>query len=113
MRFDELAFTDDVGHATPAGREVALAARQRLEADSADLIEFKRCDPGPDVHHQQRRSRLVVGTRWNKRSHNDALCPCAPADPSPRRPHRIRSDRLRGHRHDAGAGPRTASGLST
>jgi hypothetical protein len=45
VRFDELAFTDDVGHATPAGREVAHAARRRLEADGADLVEFKRCDP--------------------------------------------------------------------
>lgn len=44
VRFDELAFADDLGHATPAGREVAQAARQRLERDGADPSVFKRCD---------------------------------------------------------------------
>ena len=45
VRFDELAFTDDLAHATPAGRDVATAARQRLGRDGTDLAEFKRCDP--------------------------------------------------------------------
>lgn len=45
VRFDELAFTDDLAHATPAGRQVATAARARLERDGTDLSEFKRCDP--------------------------------------------------------------------
>jgi hypothetical protein len=45
VRFDELAFSADLGHATPAGREVAHAARKRLEADGAAPGEFKRCDP--------------------------------------------------------------------
>lgn len=45
VRFDELAFTSDLGHATPASRQVAQAARQRLERDGADPAEFKRCDP--------------------------------------------------------------------
>ena len=45
VRFDELAFTQDLGHATPAGRQIAQAARQRLERDGADPAEFKRCDP--------------------------------------------------------------------
>jgi hypothetical protein len=45
VRFDELAFTEDVAHATPAGREVAHGARRRLETDGADPLEFKRCDP--------------------------------------------------------------------
>lgn len=45
VRFDELAFTNDLGHATPAGREVAQAARRRLERGGADPAEFKRCDP--------------------------------------------------------------------
>lgn len=45
VRFDELAFSDDLGHATPAGRDVAEAARLRLERDGAELSEFKRCDP--------------------------------------------------------------------
>ncbi|HWD69123.1 MAG TPA: hypothetical protein VG293_02950 [Solirubrobacteraceae bacterium] len=45
VRFDELAFTDDLAHATPAGRDVAQAAKQRLERDGTDLSDFKRCDP--------------------------------------------------------------------
>jgi hypothetical protein len=45
VRFDELAFTDDLEHATPAGRQVAIAARTRLERDGTDLAEFRRCDP--------------------------------------------------------------------
>lgn len=45
VRFDELAFTNDLGHATPAGRDVAQAARRRLEREGADPAEFKRCDP--------------------------------------------------------------------
>jgi hypothetical protein len=45
VRFDELAFSDDLEHATPAGRDVAQAARQRLERDGTDLQEFRRCDP--------------------------------------------------------------------
>jgi hypothetical protein len=45
VRFDELAFSEDIRHATPAGRQVAGAARQRLQADGADPSEFKRCDP--------------------------------------------------------------------
>ena len=45
VRFDELAFTDDLAHATPAGRQVATAARERLEQTGADPVEFKRCDP--------------------------------------------------------------------
>ncbi len=45
VRFDELALTDDVGHATRAARDVATAARRRLERDGADPAELKRCDP--------------------------------------------------------------------
>lgn len=46
VRFDELAFAQDLGHATPAGRQVAQAARRRLGRDGADPAQFKRCDPG-------------------------------------------------------------------
>jgi hypothetical protein len=46
-RFDELAFSQDIGHATPAGRQVANAARDRLRTDGADPGEFKRCDCNP------------------------------------------------------------------
>jgi hypothetical protein len=45
VRFDELAFSEDIRHATPVGRQVAGAAHQRLQADGADPSEFKRCDP--------------------------------------------------------------------
>ena len=45
VRFDELAFSEDLAHATPPGREVAQAARRRLEREGADPSEFKRCDP--------------------------------------------------------------------
>ncbi len=45
VRFDELAVIDDLAHATPAGRQVAMAARERLEREGADPADFKRCDP--------------------------------------------------------------------
>lgn len=45
VRFDELAFTVDLEHATPAARQVAIAARARLEQNGADPAELKRCDP--------------------------------------------------------------------
>jgi len=45
VRFDELAFAEDLRHASPAGREAALTARARLERDGAALHELKRCDP--------------------------------------------------------------------
>ena len=43
--FDELAFAEDLRHASPAGRDVARAARTRLERDRAGLEELWRCDP--------------------------------------------------------------------
>jgi hypothetical protein len=45
VRFDDLAFAEDLGHATPAGRKVAESARRRLAQDGVDPSEFKRCDP--------------------------------------------------------------------
>jgi hypothetical protein len=43
VRFDELAFQEDLGRATARGREVALQARRRLERDGADSSELLRC----------------------------------------------------------------------
>jgi len=40
VRFDELAFTDELAHASPAAREVAHPARQRLETAGADPVDF-------------------------------------------------------------------------
>jgi len=45
VHFGELAFAEDLRHASPAGREAALSARARLERDGAALHELKRCDP--------------------------------------------------------------------
>lgn len=44
VRFDGLAFSDDLAHQTPASREVAQAARARLERGGANPLGFKRCD---------------------------------------------------------------------
>jgi hypothetical protein len=45
VHFDELAFAEDLRHASPAGRDIARAARTRLERDGAGLDELWRCDP--------------------------------------------------------------------
>jgi FPC/CPF motif-containing protein YcgG len=45
VRFDDLAFAEDLRHATPAGRDVARAARARFEHDGAELGELAPCDP--------------------------------------------------------------------
>lgn len=45
VRFDELAFAEDLRHATPAGRDIAVRARARLEREGADMDELRRCDP--------------------------------------------------------------------
>jgi len=45
VRFDELAFAEDLRHASPSGRQVALDARRRLERDGADVGELRPCDP--------------------------------------------------------------------
>jgi hypothetical protein len=45
VRFDDLAFAEDLRHATPAGRDVARAARVRFERDGAELGELAPCDP--------------------------------------------------------------------
>jgi hypothetical protein len=45
VQFDELAYAEDLRHASPAGREVARSARARLDRDGASLDELWRCDP--------------------------------------------------------------------
>jgi hypothetical protein len=45
VHFDELAFAEDLRHASPAGRDVARAARARLDRDGASRDELRRCDP--------------------------------------------------------------------
>jgi hypothetical protein len=45
VHFDELAFAQDLRHASPAGRDIARSARTRLERDGAGLEELWRCDP--------------------------------------------------------------------
>lgn len=43
VRFDDLAFHEDLGRATKRGREVAIEARERLEHDGADSSDLLRC----------------------------------------------------------------------
>jgi hypothetical protein len=37
VHFDELAFAEDISHATAAGRRVAIDARRELERDGVDI----------------------------------------------------------------------------
>lgn len=43
VRFDELAFEEDLARATKRGREVAAEARERLEREGAEPSELLRC----------------------------------------------------------------------
>jgi hypothetical protein len=43
VRFDGDAFAEDLAHATPAGRDVALRARARLEREGLAAEECRRC----------------------------------------------------------------------
>jgi hypothetical protein len=43
VRFDDLLFDEDLSHATQAGQQVALQARQRLERDGASPRELGPC----------------------------------------------------------------------
>jgi hypothetical protein len=45
VRFDELAFAEDLRHATPAGRQVARAARARFEHDAPSSASSPRATP--------------------------------------------------------------------
>ncbi len=47
VRFDEEAFTDDLEHATPAGRDIAQRERTRLQAEGIAASELQACDPEP------------------------------------------------------------------
>lgn len=42
---DEETFTEDLEHATPAGRQVAERARSRLETEGIAAGELRACDP--------------------------------------------------------------------
>lgn len=68
VHFDELAFAEDLRHASPAGREVARAARVRLERDGAPLDELRRCDPahrdGTRLPNCVKTYLLDPGGRW-------------------------------------------------
>jgi hypothetical protein len=48
VHFDELAFAEDLRHASPAGRDVARAARTRLERDGAGLGELGAATPSTE-----------------------------------------------------------------
>jgi hypothetical protein len=43
VHFDELAFAEDISHATTAGRRVAIDARRELERDGVDIATLQRC----------------------------------------------------------------------
>lgn len=43
VHFDELAFAEDMSHATTAGRSVAVDARRRLEREGVDVATLQRC----------------------------------------------------------------------
>lgn len=49
VRFDEEALAEDLGHATPAGREAGERERVRLDRDGIDAGELQTCAAeGPD-----------------------------------------------------------------
>lgn len=61
--FDELAFAEDISHATAAGRRVALDARRQLEHDGIDIGQLKRCDArGRDGTRLERCVKLYLPT---------------------------------------------------
>lgn len=43
--FDDLAFDDDLRHASPRARDVARAARERMQLDGVAVTELRRCAP--------------------------------------------------------------------
>jgi hypothetical protein len=43
--FDEEAFTEDVSHASAAGRDVAVRERARLEQGGIAVSELRACEP--------------------------------------------------------------------
>lgn len=61
--FDELAFAEDLSHASAAGRQVALDARRQLEHDGIDVSQLKRCDAhGRDGTRLERCVKLYLPT---------------------------------------------------
>jgi len=45
VHFDEEAFTEDLEHATPAGRDVVQRERVRLEGGGLPASELQACEP--------------------------------------------------------------------
>lgn len=61
--FDELAFAEDLSHASAAGRRVALDARRQLENDEIDIDPLRRCNPdGRDGTRLERCVKLYLPT---------------------------------------------------
>jgi hypothetical protein len=61
VRFDELAFAEDMSHASAAGRRVALDTRRRLELDGVDVGDLLRCQPeGRDGTRLERCVKLYL-----------------------------------------------------
>ena len=68
VRFDELAFAEDISHATAPGRWVALDARGQLERDGVDVDTLLRCQAdGRDGTRLERCVKLYLpspGGAW-------------------------------------------------
>jgi len=68
VHFDELAFAEDVSHATAAGRRVALDTRRQLERDGIDVGTLLRCQAhGRDGTRLERCVKLYLpspGGAW-------------------------------------------------
>ena|SRR5436190_1764244 len=61
VRFDELAFAEDMSHASAAGRRVALDARQRLESAGVQVEDLLRCqEHGRDGTRLERCVKLYL-----------------------------------------------------
>lgn len=61
VHFDELAFAEDISHATTAGRRVAIDARRELERDVVDTGTLQRCQaPGRDATRLERGVKLYL-----------------------------------------------------
>jgi hypothetical protein len=74
VHFDEISFTEDVWHATAAGRRVAIDARRDLERDGVDIALLLSCQAhGRDGTRLPRCVKLICRLRegaggWCSRS---------------------------------------------
>lgn len=68
VHFDELAFADDLTHATAARRRIGLSARREVEVSGVGLVQLLRCDPhGHDGTQLERCVKVyfpAVGGAW-------------------------------------------------